>query len=351
MKKTLLLIFLSSLFLFSSCNSDDDNPTPEPTIQEIQQDIENTFDGFVVCMQGYENGAFSNAIQNFFMISNGDMNSEYSEMLTDKLEEFNFDLENFSMANHSGVYNWNSNMDSWSYVSNTNNELIFNFPFSSSSTSNNTTVVINDYVSQEFNTGFETEYYPTKILGSIEKDNNEIFNIDLDNVSYQNQGGEISPVSFNLEIRTEPMTHLFNLTEISSNEFEFDYSSHNDNSCSTTFSIDASTTISDFTFAEDIEDFANISGKIGHDNLEIRFNAQVDNLTGIEDPTANQVNQLIEANVYLGNTKVGELEFDDSNNEKIIYIVYNDGTRENVANYINEELSNELEAIFSNYID
>lgn len=350
MKKVIYSLIFIVAFTFSSCNSDD-TPTSEPTVEEIQQDIHNTFDGFVTCMQGYENGAFSNAFQTFMNLNNGEMDSEYADSLVDELGEFEFDLENFNMSEHAGVYNWNSNQYLWNFTANNDNKLVFNFPFSSTGTTNNTTVTIDNYSIQQYNLTNETLFVPTRILGSIIKDGNEIFNVDLDNVTYHSNNDIVSPISFDLEIRTDPMTHHFTLTQNASNHLEFDYNSHNDNSCSTTITIDASTLINDYAFVEEIEDFADVSGTIAHDNLEIRFNAQVDNLSNIDEPTAAQINQLIEAKVYVADSEVGELEYNEDNDDSNIFIIFNDGTRENVNNYVNQELAGQLEAVFANFID
>lgn len=350
MKKILSLLFVSSLLLFMSCGSDEGGPS-EPTIQEIQQDIQATFDGFVTCMQGYENGAFSTAFQSFFAMSNGEMNSDYAELLTDELGEFDFDVEDFNLSDHSGVYIWSSNSETWSYTSNTTNTLVFEFPFTQSGTSNNTVITIDSIAIEELVLQGDTEYFLSRLLGTIEKDGSEIFNIDLDNVTYTTTDDTVSATSFDLEIRTIPMTHHFTLSELSNNHFTFDYSSYSESSCNTTISLDASTVISDFSFLEELEDFANVSGTIAHDNLKVLFNVQADNLNSIDEPTAAQINQLFEAKVYLANSEIGELAYNDDNDSKIIYIVYNDGTKEDVKNYINQDLADQLEAVFSNYID
>ena len=301
-------------------------------------------------MQGFENGSFSSSLQSFLAISNGEVNSDYVDYLTDELAEFDIE-ENFDISNHSGVYNWNSTFQSWDYSEDTTNTITLNFPFASNQTVNNTTVTIDAFTLQEFTSNFETIYMPTKIQGSIQKDGNEIFNIDLDNVNYREEGEDVSVSNFDLEVRTVPMTHLFTLHQNALNQFEFDYSSHNDNACNTTISLDATTTINDFVWVEDIEDFATVSGKIGHDALEIRFNAQVDNLSSLADPTAAQINQLVDAKVYLNNNEVGSLEYSDVNDEEKIFIVFSDGTREDATNYVNQDLADQLEAVFSNYID
>ena len=349
MKKLLSLLFLSTLIFLTSCKKDE--PEDEPTIEEIQQDIHQTFDGFVTCMQGYEDGQFSTALQSFLMMSNGDINEDYAEILSDELGEFDFDLENFNMADHSGIYNWNANNEVWNYISNTTNTLVFNFPLTQTSATNNMSVTINNYEITSFNVNGTTEYYPVKFLASIEKNGNEIFNIDLDNTSYRQNGDVVAATNFDLEIRTVPMTHSFTLHENNTQQLEFDYSSSNDNSCNTTISLNASTVLSDYILLEDVEDFAHVSGTIGHDALEVRFDAQVDNLNNIEDPTATQINQLVEAKVFLNNSEIGELEVSGENDDRIINIVFDDGTIENVDNYVNDELAQELEAIFSNYMN
>lgn len=346
MKKLLSILLLSTLLFLISCNKDE--PEDEPTIEEIQQDIHQTFDGFVSCMQGYEDGQFSTALQSFLMISNGNINEDYAETLTDELGEFDFNLENTNiLSEHSGVYDWNYSTEMWTYTANTNNELIFNFPFSANGSINNTMVTINAYELQMLS----GEYYPIKFIASIEKDGNEFFNIDLDNATYEVSTEEVIPTSFELEILTAPMTHNFTLTKLANNEFKFDYSSHNDNSCDTTISIDATSIGSNMINIEDVEDLSTISMVIGHDALEIHFDVQSDNLSSIDNPTAVQINQLVDAKVFLNNSEIGELEVSDENNDQVVYIVFNDDTRENVENYVNDELAQELEAIFSNYIE
>jgi len=348
--KKVLLFLLASTLLFS-CSEDE--PTPEPTVQEIQQDIQRTFDGFVTCMQGYESGEFSDYMQDFLMISNGDMESEYAEFLADELSEFEFDFEDFSMANHSGVYDWSATSEMWNYTANTTNSLEFNFPFTDGGTINNTTMTINNYeVESYINMYGETEYRPLRILASIEKDGNEFFNIDLDNVSYRMVDGESTPESFNLEIRTSPMTHTFTLAETVNSQLDFSYSSHNDNSCSTTFSIEGFSNITDIALIEDANELNSISAVVGHGSLEIRFDAQNINSFDFENANSNDINNLLNVEVYLNNSKIGELEVEGvENEEEVIFIVYNDGTRENVENYVDEELANELEGIFSNFIE
>ena len=349
MKKLLSLLFLSTLVFLTSCKKDE--PEDEPTIEEIQQDIHQTFDGFVTCMQGYEDGQFSTALQSFLMMSNGDINEDYAEILSDELGEFDFDLENFDMADHSGTYTWNANSEGWNYLSNTTNTLVFNFPLTQTSATNNMSVTINNYEITSFNVSGTTEYYPVKFLASIEKNGNEIFNIDLDNTSYRQNGDVVAATNFDLEIRTVPMTHSFTLHENNTQQLEFDYSSSNDNSCNTTISLNASTVLSDYILLEDVEDFAHVSGTIGHDSLEVRFDVQADNLNNIDEPTAAQINQLVEAKVFLNNSEIGELEVSGENDDRIINIVFDDGTIENVDNYVNDELAQELEAIFSNYMN
>lgn len=346
--KKLLLLLVAFTILFS-CDSGE-GPEDEPTIEEIQQDIHNTFDAFVACTQNFEEGRFSSSFQNFFLLNHGETNSEYADELADELDNFDFDLENFSMSDHSGVYNWDANLETWLYTENTSNKLVFNFPFTSTQTVNNTTITIDNYTVQEFMVNGDLEYYPTKLLGSIQKDNNEIFNIDFDNATYTSTDGDITPTNFELEIRTSPMTHTYILSQNSSNQLEFDYSAHNDNGCETTFSIDASSTISNITLIEDLDEFNVISGNIGHGNLDIRFNADVNSLGNLDEPTVDQINQFLEAKVYLGNSEIGELEYSDENDDIVIYILFSDGTRENVTNYVNDDLANQLETVFANFM-
>jgi len=79
-------------------------------------------------MQDYEDGQFSIALQDFLMMSNGDVNEYYIETLTNELGEYDFDLENFNIVDHPGFYTWSANTEMWSYVQDSTNTLVFNFP-------------------------------------------------------------------------------------------------------------------------------------------------------------------------------------------------------------------------------
>lgn len=348
-KKILTHIFiLTLLFTFNSCSSDDE-PTPEPTLEEIQEDIKNTFNGLVDCLTGYESGEFSTVLQDYFMINNGEMETGYSDFLTDQLEIFKFDLENFNMANYSGVYDWNSTNNEWDFTSNTQNDLIFNFPFLEGGNTNNMTITINDYEVQEVVFSFDTEYYPTKLVGSIEKDNTVVFSLDIDNVVYQIGSENVAPTNFDIEIITLPMTHFFTLDETSTSQFLFNYSSNNNGSCNTNFTINADTIVTDYTNIEGVDEFSNVTGTIGHDSLELVFSADIDSLNAIEEPTVDEINEYITVNVFLANSQVGVLEYTEIGDTSEILIVYNDGTTENADVYVNETLGDEIENIFSNF--
>jgi len=344
MKKLLPITILTLLLTFVSC-TDDDPVTPEPTLQEIQQDIKNTFNGAVNCLSSYENGQFSVALQDFFMINNGEIDEAYSDFLVSQLDTYNIDLENFSMVNHSGVYNWNSTTDSWNYTSNSQNMLIFNFPFLETGTTNNMKIIIEAYEVQEL----DLEYYPTKLIGTIEKDGFEIHFINLDNVTYQVGADGVFPTNFDLEIRTMPMTHYFDLEQTSSNQFKFNYASNNNGSCKTNFNINASTLTSDYTTIEGLEDFSSVTGNVSHDMLNLVFTADTNSLNMIDEPTVAQINQYTNVNVLLGNSQIGHLEYEETNDTGAVILVHNNGTRENADAYVNETLANEIEAIFSNY--
>ena len=345
------LIFLLILLLsFISCTDEIDVPV-EQTVTDIKQDIENSFEGVVDCLQGYENGEFSSALQTFFMVSNGDMNAEYSDFLTDQLDVFNFDFENFVISEYSGVYNWNSTSDQWDFTSNTQNKLIFNFPFLETGNSNNMTATIDNYEVQEIVLNSNTEYYPTKLIGSVEKDNVEIFNLMVDDVSYQIGTEDVVPTSFDIEIMTSPMTHSFTLEETSTNQLSFIYSSFNNNSCVLGFEINSQTTTSDYTNIEGIDNFSSAEITITINQLMIVFSSELSSLNAISEPTIDEINQYINSNVLLSGDQIGTLEYTEIGSSPEVIIIYNDGTSENVDTYVNEALGNEIEAVFSNFFN
>lgn len=335
--------------MLTSCNPDDPE-TEELSVEEVQAEIETTFNAMTDCMQGFESGEFSDSVQDFFNIANGEGDSEWAEYLTDQLEPFEMDLENFELSDHAGTYNWNNSSETWDYSDSPSDKLVFNFPFMEGSSNNNVTITLNSYEYQQVMFDNETEYLPSQLNASISVNNDVIFSVDLDNVIYNVGSDYTVPTNFDLEIITVPMTHTFSFDETSASNFSFDYSMHNNGMCATNFSADFSLNTSDYTNISDVEDFNMASGLISHGDLELQYSVDIDDLGALEEPTVTEINNFVSVDVYIASALVGELEYAEENNQSVVYIVFNDGTRENVENYVGEEFTSQIETIFSNFL-
>jgi len=346
----LVTILFTTIFILNSCSSDDSSTPSETTVAEDKVNIEESIDQLLDCFQNFENGSFSESVKNFFDISNGDISSEYAEFLLDELDVFNFDIENFNFNAHKGAYTWNQSGQFWEFDSNVN-DMVFFFPSEENSTNNNIELGITSYSSQTVIFNDENFLYPTNIAGYLKENGDEIFTINLSNVTYEVNNNFSFPSNLDLVIFTAPFTHTFDLSKITSTQFDFSYDFQDNGSCVTSISSLINLNTSDYENITGAEDFDNAVGTILHQDFEIRYTVEIDNIDAIEDPTVIQINQLVNAEVFINDAKVGDLEYaENTDGETVVNIIYKDGTSDNVDIYVGDDFVDELEAIFSAFI-
>lgn len=354
LQNTLLITIFSAFTLFYSCSSDDSNPVDTTTtVAEDQQNIEASMSQLLNCLQTFEDGAFSTELQDFFNIANGEIYSDYADLLLDKLDVFSIDIENFAFSSHIGNYTWNANTQDWDFANNNSNTMLFLFPHDENSITNNVELAITSYNSQTVTFDGENSELPTSLTGYIKKDNIEIFNISLSNVVYEVNNNFSFPSNVDLSINTAPYTHTISLSKNAATEFNFSYSLQNNGSCVTSISSTITLNTSDYANIAGLEDFSNANGTILHQDFEVRYSVEIDNLAIIDgDLTPSQINQYVNADAYYNNSKVGDLVYnEEADGSVFVTIIYQDGTSDNVTRYVGDDFINQLETIFSAFID
>ncbi len=346
-----ITVFFLSMIVLSSCGSDDGNDLVITTVTEDKENIQSSVDLFLGCLENFENGDFSTAVKNFFEVSNGEFMTAFGENLIDQLDNFNIDTNNFNFNAHTGTYTWSSTTQSWNFITGTN-EMVFFFPSEQNSSSNNLEVAITSYASQTVTFDNQDSLAPTSISGYAKENGTTIFTVDLSNVTYETNDNFSFPSNFNLEIFMAPFTHTFNLSKNTNTQFDFSYDFQDNSGCITSLSSLINLNTSDYQNIVGAADFQDAVGTIRHQDLEVRYSVEIDDIEAIEDPTVLQINQLVDAEVYYNNAKIGDLEYnEDANGDDFVTIIYSDGTSDNVNIYVGNDFVDQLETIFTAFIN
>jgi hypothetical protein len=348
----LSLIILSILF---ACSSDSDNtPTPTTTVTEDKQNINNTFDSFYSCLNVLDDGDLSDfLLYSLFNNTNQEYNDSYLKMLSDKFELQHGDLiinDRFQFANRTGIYTWNSTTNSWTKTA-SSSEITLKFPSRENQTTIDSELTLQSY--NETETSFESNTYnlPTNASLTLKRNNTTVFSLNLSNVTFQTGTNFSMPLTATITIFTAPFTHTINWTRSSSTDFKFSYTSSTPQGCGTNVELNVKLYDNDYANITSLKDDVKaVNGFISEGNLKVNYAVNVQALSAFSDPTDAQINANTNAEVLYNNIKIGDLDYRTINNKTEIYIIYSDGTSENVDIYVSD-FESQVRSIFANYIN
>ncbi len=107
---------------------------------------------------------------------------------------------------------------------------------------------------------------------------------------------------------------------------------------------------SDYANISSKEDFKTVSGTVREGDLKIVATMNVEALAPIADPTDAQINNNSKAEVFYLNQKIGDIVYKTVNGKSEFFIVYFDGSMENVNVYV-ADFEQKVRSIFANYLD
>ena len=353
--KTSCIAFLFAIFIYA-CSSDTNSNNPSPTtVAEDKQNIANTFNDFYACLSTLEDGDLSNFIlYSLFNSGSQQYNDTWLKSLSNQFELQYGDLvlnNRMEFASNTGVYTWNSASQVWTKVANAN-VIQLKFPSKSDVATIDSELTLNSYVdtSTSFN---NVEYWlPTNLTGSLKRDGVQVFSINMSNITYDTGTNFSMPLSANITIFTSPFTHTIQWQRITNTDFRLNYSSSTPEGCSPN-SLELNVKLYDSDYANIVsvkDDVKNVSGRFIQGNLRVEYTINVQGLSVYTDPTPAQVNANTTAVAYYNNQKIGDLTYDEINNQAEIFITYSDGTRENVDEYTGD-FETTVRNIFANYLN
>jgi hypothetical protein len=332
-----------------SCDQGGDSDS-DLSPEEATETIAASFEDLGESLGALERGSFSTSLKGFLGLQNGEARSaDWAGKLVEELETvIQIDDDRFDFAGSAGTYEWNADQQKWERRSGSD-DIVLRFPATEGSQSNNATFTLSNYTDTEVTVDQEAVSLPTAVTASLEVDGTEVFSLDLRNVVYgRDRGFEVPvPQSFTLDVLTAPHAHRFALTSRSDTEYSFSYDLRTDNRLVAGVSVTA--LLASDTGAEldetDLEELSG-EGRIGPD-LTIPYRIQVAQLDALDDPSEEQINDLIDAIVTYRGDEIATLRYDEAADQ--IEVVFSDGSVEPASAFY-EDFLDEMASVWSDYL-
>lgn len=325
---------------------DDQQEDEETTVEEDIEHINLSIDNMISALGDFGDGDFSTALETFINANAGDVDAEWANNMFSKLDSY-INIQSieenhrFDFAGHTGIYTWNSGSQTWSKTA-ASGQIVLQFPTSGSSTTNDLTLTLSEYEDVAVVIEGGGYYLPNHLKTEIELDGKEIFGFTLNDIKYSDDELPL-PRTLDLEIFTAPFTHRFTLSRNSDTEFEFGWNIDNDGDLVTGLDLNLTLAHNDYSNLDE-DDLEMLSGTFNlTEDLVIDFSGEIGTLITIEDPSENQVNSLVSAEVLYKGKKIGDLEY--SEEAENVIIIYKDGSSETIDRYY-EHFAEEVELIF-----
>ena len=115
--------------------------------------------------------------------------------------------------------------------------------------------------------------------------------------------------------------------------------------CLTTLHANVTITHDDYENLEET-DIVEVNTILIHQNMKI-IGYMDGSLLGYDDPSNTQINAMTDVDVYYSNSKIAELILQlNSNDDNEVYIIYTDGSSEDVETYYDPFLTNIEQILF-----
>ena len=334
--------------------------------------INNQIDKMLNCISDLESGYLGDLIYN--LVNNIESNDgEYHDYLLEQMEYLNIyqsleelDLTElpFNFYDNTYYHAWNGN----SWINNgSNGKIEFAFPLFSYSSFIDTYIGLSN-LKQEFIEGLgdNGSYFPVefdlKILNqkTSASDAVEVFRISLDKFDYSIVDGIPIPDDIQINIKTEPFYHKLKILKYSPTEFEISFNMDDNLSCFLETSISLKLSSSDYENMPPLDEIEDT-----YDSLEImitmnqlKFIVSVDaesirNIGSLDDLSDNELNSLVDIEIYRSDNKIGELKY-YSENETVTTVFENgeeyDYSEYQVLGQDLQTLSDRIEVIGSRFV-
>jgi hypothetical protein len=314
--------------------------------EQARTHIESALDGLAESMRTLEQGAFSTAVKNVLGLDDGvatsaDWAAQLGSELNSVIEVT--DDDRFRFDESTGVYVWDADDQTWVQTDSAE-AIVLRFPASKRATSNNATLTLHSYSDVERSIRGRSVYLPDSGTASLMVDSTEVFSATLADITFAPGLSRFPiPTALSLDVLTAPHTHVVRWEETGTGRYTLSAETRNNDQ----LVAGLSTTVQ-AGFSRDGLPVDSLSGdaRIGP-SLTVPYTVEVDELQALDDPSAEQINDPIDARIDYDGETIATLRYDGTDEE--VNVVYLDGTAEPAAAFYKDFLK-ELQSIWSDYL-
>lgn len=313
----------------------------ETTVTEDRDHIQSALDITFNCIRNLKNGdGIDFIMEDMLMISGGESPDDiWAAALVENLGGDLFeDLEEedgigIYLSEIGGVYEFNKADSSWSKSSSSTSRLELQFPTTESKSANNASLVLEDYSDEEHTIEEENYHLPTSGTISLSVDGTELLAVSINEVVY-GTGDLPIPSKVDVAIYVNPMTLQIVLESESSTQYAADVNFSGDDGCSFGAAVEvelAHDDLENLVFEEDIE---SLTAEVRLEFMSIVTASNLAELFSLQDPTEDQINELVDLDLLINNFKVADVEY--SEEDETIYLIFKDESKEDALDYFED---------------
>lgn len=325
----------------------------ETTVTEDRDHIQSALDITFNCIRNLKNGdGIDFIMEDMLMISGGESPENiWAAALVENLGGDLFeDLEEgdgigIYLSEIGGVYEFNKADSSWSKSSSSTSRLELQFPTTESKSANNASLVLEDYSDEEHTIEEENYHLPTSGTISLSVDGTELLAVSINEVVY-GTGDLPIPSKVDVAIYVNPMTLQIVLESESSTQYAADVNFSGDDGCSFGAAVEvklAHDDLNNLVFEEDIE---SLTAEVRLEFMSIVTASNLAELFSLQDPTEDQINELVDLDLLINNFKVADVEY--SEEDETIYLIFKDESKEDALDYF-EDFFNDVIALIEDF--
>jgi len=353
-KVTLIAISIIAIYSIYSCSSSGQSEETSTTVAEDKQNITNTIESFYGCLNTLDDGDLSDfLLYSLFNNGNSAYNDTWLKSLTDKFEQQHGDIilnDKLQFANKAGIYSYNKNTQIWTKVNNSN-VLTLQFPSKQSESINDAELSLNSYSDTSVTYNSNTFWLPNAANLTLKRNGTTLFALNLSNVTFQLGTNFSMPINADLTIFTAPFTHTFQWRRNTNTDFSLTYNSSTPQGCGTSFVTNVKLYDNDYGNIVSLsDDVKTINGNFSEGSLRVNYAINIEEIAAYTDPTDAQINAYFDAEVFYNNIKIGDLDYRTVNNKTEMFIIYSDGSSENINVYVSD-FETKINDIFANYLN
>jgi hypothetical protein len=339
MRNKFLVFIVMIIAVFTGCQPDEENAPADssaPTVAESQQFLNDKMNSIVNCFESLNSG---NAMQSFYQftgLSDGVANSNlWMQMLEDRasdIVDFNQIIQNnnIELGQLYGRFDWNGASQTWIHTPGSDS-VVINFPSASNVSINDSHFVLTGYSDELHYVNNEPVYLPTETEMNLTINNELVFRMSF-NGSY-NASGFPTPINLSTTLFISPFNYSFSLSQVSPTHFVVNGSLMSGGGCQQNVALDLNFINNDFEQFELDEDLASMSGIVSFGDLRINGSWDANYFYSMNNPSANQINNTLNLEVFNQDVKIADLGYVDINGGKVLMVYFSDSSSQEASEY------------------